>query len=102
MLAFVLPRSEVSQILASRLSSPLPHHCPADSATGLPQPQLALKGQSLGNGTATEGRERGKHVCTLRKENPKRILIVDAFYCKEGKNILRKNEAVFCVKLFRG
>lgn len=35
---------------------------PAVSAAGLPQPQWAPKGQSLGSGTATEGKERG-NVC---------------------------------------
>lgn len=70
---------------------PLPHHCLADSAAGLPQPRLAPKGQSPGKGTATKGRERGKRggacvcVCVLRKENPKRILIVEPFYCEGGK-----------------
>ena len=59
--------------------------CPAASAAGLPQPQRAPRGQSLGNGTATEGKERGKCVYALRKVNPKRILIVDAFYCEGGK-----------------
>lgn len=47
------------------------------------QPQPALKGQSLS--TATEGRERGKRVCTLGEENPERILTAAAFLLRGGK-----------------
>lgn len=47
------------------------------------QPQPALKGQSLS--TATEGRERGKRVCTSGEENPERILTVAAFLLRGGK-----------------
>jgi len=47
-----------SRILAGWLSSPTPCCCPADCHRASPA-QLAPKGQSLGNGTATEGKEGG-------------------------------------------